>query len=322
LPKPKARKSPGSPTRKPAGKPAPKSASKGRGTKSAPKRTTAPKAPKAKAAPKPAPKPTAKAPVKPPPKPAAKPPAKPVAKAPAKPAPAPVAPAKPAAPVKPLEIKIVHAELPGIIVPGAPTDAVQYDADGKPKPKGISIVQRPMKKAKPKKPLVMPSLGEPLLKPGAKRWKPLIASGPNAPASPTLGGANLNAPKAKTHLPKKELDRYRDILLRKRIELAGDVTKMEGEALQGSSGSLSHTPQHMADQGSDTYDQSLSLDLAQVDRNLIKEIDDALKRIHAGTFGVCEITGKPINRERLDELPWTRFSIEAARERERRTGRA
>jgi RNA polymerase-binding transcription factor DksA len=96
---------------------------------------------------------------------------------------------------------------------------------------------------------------------------------------------------------------------------------MEGEALQASSGSLSHLPQHTADQGSDAYDQSLSLGLAQVDRNLIKEIDDALLRIQKGTFGMCEITGKPINRERLDELPWTRYSIEGARERERRAMR-
>jgi RNA polymerase-binding transcription factor DksA len=75
----------------------------------------------------------------------------------------------------------------------------------------------------------------------------------------------------------------------------------------------------MAEQGSDAAGQSLSLDLAAADRRLIKEIDDALQRIESGTYGVCELTGKPIKIERLEELPWARYSIEAARELERRS---
>ncbi|MEO1512232.1 MAG: TraR/DksA C4-type zinc finger protein, partial [Planctomycetota bacterium] len=79
----------------------------------------------------------------------------------------------------------------------------------------------------------------------------------------------------------------------------------------------SGTPQHLAEQGSDSYDRSLSLDLAAADRRLVQEIDDALQRIDDGTFGLCEMTGKPIRAERLRELPWARYSIEAARARER-----
>ena len=67
------------------------------------------------------------------------------------------------------------------------------------------------------------------------------------------------------------------------------------------------TPQHLAEQGSDTYDQSLSLDLAAADRKLIGEIDEALGRIADGTYGVCVMTGKPITKERLEELPWARI---------------
>jgi RNA polymerase-binding protein DksA len=127
--------------------------------------------------------------------------------------------------------------------------------------------------------------------------------------------------KFKTPFNKKELDRYRQILLRKRGELVGDVADLEQQALQGASGSLSHTPQHMAEQGSEAYDQALQLDLAAADRKLIREIDDALKRIEAGSYGVCELTGNPIKQERLEELPWARYSIEAARELERRSHR-
>ncbi len=251
-------------------------------------------------------------------KPAAAParPAKKPAPAPVKPKPAPVAktPPKPTAPVK------APAAAPKKVVeaPKAPPPPAASPAQDKKKtgPKGITIVTpKPvrMTKAKPKYQL---PVSEPLLKPGGPKWKPLIPSGPSAPARTSLG--NETKPQ-KGKLPKKELDRYKAILIRKRQELVGDVANMEDEALrQSGSGSLSHTPQHMAEQGTDVFDQSLSLDLAQVDRNLIREIDEALKRIEDGTYGFCELTGKPIKPERLEELPWTRFSIEAARERERR----
>lgn len=187
--------------------------------------------------------------------------------------------------------------------------------------KGITIVTpKPMKRPKPK-PVGMEALAaagrladskNPIMR------KPLIASGPSAAPRQTFGAANPDQP-AKSPFKKPELDRFRQILLRKRAELVGDVSNMEEQALQGGgSGSLSHTPQHLAEQGSETYDQSLALDLAAADRKLIKEIDDALKRIDDGTYGVCEMTGKPIKPERLEELPWARFSIEAAREMERR----
>ncbi len=127
---------------------------------------------------------------------------------------------------------------------------------------------------------------------------------------------------AKSPFDKKQLDHFKAMLQRKRQELVGDVSTMESQALRSQSGSLSNMPSHLAEQGSEAYDQSLSLDLAAADRKLIKEIDDALKRIADGTFGVCELTGKPIKLERLEELPWARYSIEAARELERQSMRA
>lgn len=185
-------------------------------------------------------------------------------------------------------------------------------------PKGITIVApKPTRPSKPKPKFQMP-VSEPLLKPGAK-WKPLIPSGPSAPPQHRLGRGPADGKGGKNKLGKRDLDRYRAILMRKRAELIGDISTIEDEALrQSGSGSLSHTPQHMAEQGTDVFDQALSLDLAQVDRNLIREIDVALGRIDDGTYGFCELTGKPIKAERLEELPWARYSIEAARERERR----
>lgn len=188
-------------------------------------------------------------------------------------------------------------------------------------PKGITVVQsKPVRRPRPKVKFEMPK-SEPLIKPGGK-WKPLIPSGPKAPTIGAIGGQD------QTHLPlherikskfnKRELEQYRQILMRKRAELVGDISHMEDEALRQGSGALSHIPQHMAEQGTDTYEQGLSLDLAAVDRNLLREIDDALKRIAQGTYGICERTGNPIKSERLQEIPWARYSIEAAREMERR----
>ena len=194
-------------------------------------------------------------------------------------------------------------------------------AGSKVPPKGITVVQsKPVRRPRPKVKFEMPK-SEPLIKPGGK-WKPLIPSGPKAPAIGAIGGQDQTQlpmeERIKTKFNKRELEQYRQILLRKRAELVGDISHMEDEALRQGSGSLSHVPQHMAEQGTDTYEQGLSLDLAAVDRNLLREIDDALKRIAQGTYGICERTGNPIKSERLQEIPWARYSIEAAREMERR----
>jgi RNA polymerase-binding transcription factor len=206
---------------------------------------------------------------------------------------------------------------------GGKADAGSGDAARK----GITVVnKKPMRKKK-KITYVMPDLGTGILG-GGKRRKPVIASGPkNVPSDTDPASQDAVAgetkPKVKSPFNKKKLMRFREILLRKRSELVGDVSEMEKEALlSGGSGGLSHTPSHMAEQGSDTYDQALSLNIASVDRKLIKEIDDALARIDDKTYGVCELTGQPIREERLEELPWARHSIDAARELERRSMRS
>lgn len=186
-------------------------------------------------------------------------------------------------------------------------------------PKGITVVQqKPLRRPKLKPKLEMP-VSEPLIKPGMK-FKPLIPSGPKAPPTGLVGQSTTHSDPAlltKNRLNKKELDKYREVLLRKRAELIGDVANIEDEALRQNSGSLSSLPQHMAEQGSDTFEQSISLDLAQVDRNLIRSIDEAIKRIDAGTYGLCLRTGQRISADRLAEIPWAKYSIEAQRELER-----
>lgn len=127
--------------------------------------------------------------------------------------------------------------------------------------------------------------------------------------------------KAKSGLTKKDLDHYRSLLMQKRAEILGDVASLETDARNNSGGNLSNMPLHMADIGTDNYDQEFTLGLVESERKLLLEINEALMRIKNGIFGVCIATGKPIGKARLDIKPWARYCIEVARDLERR-GRA
>jgi len=74
---------------------------------------------------------------------------------------------------------------------------------------------------------------------------------------------------------------------------------------------------HMADAGTDTYDRDLALSLLSVEQDAVYEIEEALMRIRDGTYGICELTGKPIEPERLEVIPWTRFRAATEKQLER-----
>lgn len=126
--------------------------------------------------------------------------------------------------------------------------------------------------------------------------------------------------KVKTGLSKKDMEHYWSLLLEKRSEILGDVESLQTDA-KNDGGNLSNMPLHMADVGSDNYEQEFTLGLVESERKLLHEINEALLRIKAGTYGVCLVKGVPINRARLDVTPWAKYCIEAAREMERRSPR-
>ncbi len=128
------------------------------------------------------------------------------------------------------------------------------------------------------------------------------------------------AAKNKAGFNQKDLDFFRDLLLAKRRELVGDMSSMEREALRENSTDLSNLPVHMADQGTDAYEQEFTLHLVEKDRTLLRELNDALAKIQNGTYGICEGTGLPISKPRLEAQPWARHSIEHARALEKRQG--
>lgn len=113
-------------------------------------------------------------------------------------------------------------------------------------------------------------------------------------------------------LTPKQLEHYRLLLLEKRRELQGDVSMMEENIFQ-SGGDISSMPVHLADIGTDSYEQEFSLGLMAEEKKILVEIHKALDRIHNGTYGICEGLDIPIESNRLEAIPWTRFSLEYAR---------
>jgi len=121
----------------------------------------------------------------------------------------------------------------------------------------------------------------------------------------------------KSYLTAVDIDHFKQALLEKRREILGNVSEMHNEALKKSrldaTGDLSSMPIHMADIGTDNYEQEFALGLLDSERKLLREIDDALQRIEKKTYGICEGTGKPITKARLEAQPWARYCVEYAR---------
>jgi RNA polymerase-binding protein DksA len=118
-------------------------------------------------------------------------------------------------------------------------------------------------------------------------------------------------------MTKPELDTFRQILLNLRSRLNGDVSHLADEALRAmggeASGSLSNAPLHMADLGTDNYEQEFTLGLLQNQEQALQEISQALDRIDKGAYGRCEECGNPIPKARLQALPHTRHCVACAR---------
>jgi RNA polymerase-binding protein DksA len=121
----------------------------------------------------------------------------------------------------------------------------------------------------------------------------------------------------KRSLTASDREHFKQLLLEKRREILRNVTEFEDEALRKSrldaTGDLSSMPIHMADIGTDNYEQEFALELMDSERKLLREIDDAMGRIEQRTYGICTGTGKPIPKARLEAQPWARYCVEYAR---------
>jgi RNA polymerase-binding protein DksA len=197
--------------------------------------------------------------------------------------------------------------------------------------KPVKPVEKPVAKAISKPVTKLPAIRLPATKliasvssNGSKKAPPTVKATVKPPevrppASITLPGVPTDGKPRKNlaGLTPRELEFFRDLLLAKRREIRGDMTSMESEALRTNGGSnLSNLPIHMADMGTDNYEQEFTLGLMEKDRKLLRDLNDSLAKIQNGSYGICEGTGKPISKPRLEAQPWARFSIEYARKME------
>jgi DnaK suppressor protein len=112
---------------------------------------------------------------------------------------------------------------------------------------------------------------------------------------------------------KKDLNKYRDLLVKEREKIGGGINHITQESLKTSqreaSGDLSGYSFHMADVASDNYEVEFSLGRASDEQNILYTIDEALKRVADGSYGSCTQCGKQIPRKRLEALPHTELCI-------------
>jgi RNA polymerase-binding protein DksA len=191
--------------------------------------------------------------------------------------------------------------------------------------RGRSAAKKPAEKPAPKaKPIlgvkptvaIKPKVAAPPAA-AAKTAHSPVAVAPRPVVVPAPAAPVVKARRSASGLGVRDLQHFADLLLEKRREIVGDMHSMEGEALRSGTSGLSTLPVHMADMGTDNYEQEFTLGLVEKDRTLLREINHALAKIPAGTYGICEGTGDPIGKPRLEVQPWARHSIEYARLRER-----
>ena len=122
-------------------------------------------------------------------------------------------------------------------------------------------------------------------------------------------------------LTAQEIDELRTRLGSEREELAAQLTTIEDQAFAATQSDMSGdvgVDDESADAGTATFEREKELSIEQNVRDLIQKIDRALKRIDDGTYGICEVCGKPIEKARIKALPYVDLCIKDAQARSRR----
>ena len=207
-----------------------------------------------------------------------------------------------------------------------------------PKPQPKKAAKKPAPKAKASKPASKPAAKH---KPAAKQKpapkaakpakaakavKPAKAAKPPKPAKAAKVAAkpvnNVNHARPVPRKPVKltpflklqrqRLMALRDTILDSMAGVAKDTLRSRPEGSEASAFGM-----HQADAGSDAYDKDFALSLLSQEQDALYEIEEALKRVDAGTYGVCEMSGKSISHLRLEALPFARCTVECQAELEK-----
>lgn len=125
-------------------------------------------------------------------------------------------------------------------------------------------------------------------------------------------------------MKKKELDSLEKRLLEERAKLVAEIKHLDetvlNQSVKESSGDLSSYSFHMADMGSDAMERERAFLTASAEGRNLLEVDDALRRLYRGEYGVCETCGTDISMKRLEAVPQARLCI-TCKEKEEKAGR-
>ncbi|MDD5120651.1 MAG: TraR/DksA family transcriptional regulator [Candidatus Omnitrophica bacterium] len=126
----------------------------------------------------------------------------------------------------------------------------------------------------------------------------------------------------KKKFTKKDLKDFKKIVQKRKEEILDDLKHISDDTLRKSqkeaSGDISGYTYHMADVATDNYDREFSLGLASDERKALYELDDALKRIEDGSFGICDDCKGTITKIRLKAVPSARLCIKCQQKREKK----
>lgn len=134
--------------------------------------------------------------------------------------------------------------------------------------------------------------------------------------------AKSSSQKKRRKLTKRELQKYEKLLSELREKITDEISFLSGDNVNrannhGEESEISRNGGDAGDQGSANFDREFALNLLSSEQDVIYEIDQALQRIKDGTYGMCEVTGERIEKERLEAIPYTRYSLAAKEEMER-----
>lgn len=120
---------------------------------------------------------------------------------------------------------------------------------------------------------------------------------------------------------KKDLAAFKKLIIKQKEEVLDDIKHISEDTLNKSpkeaSGDISGYTYHMADVATDTYDREFSLGRASSEREVLYDLDDALKKIGEGTYGICEQCKGRISKTRLKAVPCARMCIKCQQKREK-----
>lgn len=153
---------------------------------------------------------------------------------------------------------------------------------------------------------------------------PVVRSGPRfpikTPSRPNFAPTAINrAPGAKPKpLNAEFLEKQRKNLLELRDHILDQMQGVAQDSLKSNDNAPSSAfGMHQADAGSDAYEKDFALSLLSQEQDALYEIEEALKRIELGTYGICEMSGESIPIERLEAIPFARYTVQCQEQIER-----